>query len=65
MSMCDVCGDDLSYKGTDIVAINIVVDIANKKIDHPEIFKVKNAFGKLEFNICFLCWLKNLGIKVQ
>jgi hypothetical protein len=31
--------------------------------DHPESKKVRDTFGKTEFNICFTCWLKSLGVK--
>jgi hypothetical protein len=31
--------------------------------EHPEIKRLVKTFGKSEFNICYTCWIKSLGVK--
>jgi hypothetical protein len=61
---CSVCGDSLyeeNLKET-IIGLNIRL-ILRDKILHKEFEKVKDMFGTTEFNICYCCWLKSLGVK--
>lgn len=30
---------------------------------HPELVKVRDTFGKTDFDVCFTCWLKSLGVR--
>lgn len=55
---CDVCGRSM-YDGErrECIAVNIAV------YEHSEADRVKEAFGKQSFNICFVCFLRALGVK--
>ncbi len=50
--LCDVCGEE-KYDGvtTDVGGMNDVYELANQ------------VFGKTVFFICYICWLKALGVK--
>ena len=55
---CDVCGINMTDRGCTAIGKDISV-----QGDHKEFQRVENAFGKTDFKICFVCWLKSLGIK--
>lgn len=55
---CDVCGINMTDKECTVIGTNISI-----QGDHKEIRRVKNAFGKTDFKICYVCWLKSLGVK--
>jgi len=59
-----VCGDEMEYKETDLIGMSISFKINDDSIKkHPEYLKILNNFGKTEFNVCYSCWLKSMGIK--
>ncbi len=56
---CDVCDRNLTDQyGISIVGISIQISnfIAEEK-------RVEKLFGKKEFNVCYVCLLKSLGVK--
>lgn len=63
--ICDVCGinmtddDGISYIGFEL---NIKLPKGSGKVHH-EVCRVLDTFGKTHFRICYVCWLKSLGIK--
>jgi hypothetical protein len=55
---CDVCGRPMyDNEGRECIAVNIAM------YEHSEADRVKEAFGKQSFNICFVCFLRALGVK--
>jgi hypothetical protein len=55
---CDVCGRPMyDDNGRECIAVAIGVS------DHPEADRVKEVFGKQAFNVCFVCFLRALGVK--
>jgi len=65
---CDVCGRSLMYKkkdGEEIEVVGFRLNITDNILcELPDFMKeIKDMFGKTEFNICFVCWIKSLGIK--
>lgn len=57
-STCDVCGRSMrDDEGRECIALNIAV------YDHPEADRVKEVFGKQSFHVCFVCFLRALGVK--
>lgn len=60
---CDVCGTEMgtAESGT-LQGIEIKVTDTTEK-PHPEITRMVEVFGKTEFHICFVDWLKGLGVK--
>ncbi|GAH92696.1 unnamed protein product [marine sediment metagenome] len=69
MAVCDVCGVDMAddnqpFSGTSLFGLEIILKLPKKsgKVHH-EICRVLETFGKTEFKICFVCWLKSLGVK--
>ena len=56
---CDVCGQDLKGEERyETVGVQVSLLGAN-----PMREKVEEIFGKNEFRICHVCWLKSLGVK--
>lgn len=55
---CDACGIPMTVDGTTVTGMSIRVEG-----DHSEIRRLKNHFGKTEFKICCVCWIKSLGVK--
>lgn len=55
---CDACGQDLRIDGHIIVGTQVSLLGAN-----PARKKVEELFGKNQFNICYACLLKSLGVK--
>lgn len=64
MVKCDACGEDMTDNDTTLIGLKIEFDMPKKsgKVHH-EICRVLDAFGKTEFKICYVCWLKSLGVK--
>ncbi len=76
---CDVCGHDMisddigKYHNVTLNGLNInPVKVMPKKMYkeyiksskvHREICRILDTFGKTDFNICFVCLLKALGVK--
>lgn len=55
---CDACGRPMyDDEGRECIAVNIAV------YAHPEADRVLKVFGKQTFNICFVCFLRALGMK--
>lgn len=58
---CDACGKDLSnedgenWPGKSIALLGA----------HPARKRVEEVFGKNKFDICYVCVLKSLGVKVK
>jgi len=63
MTRCDVCNRCLSNSnGVNLIAFSIELsDTTEPK--HKETIKTLKEFGKLKFDICFSCFLTNLGVK--
>lgn len=55
---CDVCGINMTENECTVIGSSIKV-----QGDHKEIRRVKKAFGKTEFRICYVCRLRSLGVK--
>ena len=55
---CDVC-DKPMYDDVGREEIAVAINIW----DHPEADRVLKIFGKQRFNVCFLCFLRALGVK--
>ena len=55
---CDVCGINMTVKECSVIGASI-----NIQGDHKEIQRVKDAFGKTDFKICYVCCLRSLGVK--
>ncbi len=62
---CDVCGISLIDKsGTAVIALGIsVLSILSADTITTESERVKTLFGKTDFNICYVCLLRSLGVK--
>jgi len=56
---CDVCGENLKDEGGKAAAA-VVVQLLGA---HPQKNRVEDIFGKNQFRICHVCWLKSLGVK--
>lgn len=56
---CDVCGENLKDESGKAVA-GVVIKLLGA---NPARNKVEDIFGKNEFRICYVCWLKSLGVK--
>lgn len=60
--ICDVCGTNLKEEdGKSIVAKQI--GLYGAMAESKQGKRVKELFGKTEFVICHVCYLKSLGIK--
>ena len=57
--LCDVCGDNI----TGFIGLQIELNLSELVSAHSEHTKVQNTFGKTKFSLCFVCWLKALGVK--
>ena len=57
---CDVCGQELMINNVSVVGLSICLPDDSSYVEFK---KVKDIFGKTEFNICLTCWLKSLGVK--
>lgn len=64
MTICDVCSHEMwdTESQTNLIGTVMKLTISDN-VSHPEVQRVKDLFGKLEFNVCFVCWLKSLGVK--
>ena len=70
--LCDICGVDTYDPETDATLIGLALNIRLPKGDEAQFAGTMNqkeydrvlaAFGKTEFNICFVCFLTALGVK--
>ena len=60
--ICDVCKADLKEEdGKSIVAKQ--VGLYGALAESKQGKRVKEVFGKIDFCICYVCYLKSLGIK--
>ena len=55
---CDTCKTEMEYDGTLFIGCHIKIDCEG----HPINKRVEQEFGKLEFYVCHVCWLKSLGV---
>lgn len=53
LKTCDVCGRKMDEKGIDF-------DLSNLKIAERK--HIIEIFGRDKFYVCFVCWLKSLGV---
>jgi hypothetical protein len=56
---CDVCGFDLRFDGK-LTISGVQIDLLGA---NPARKRVEELFGKNQFKICYVCWLKSLGVK--
>lgn len=57
--LCDVCGMDMRDEETGITVKGISIHVEGCK----EADRLIKTFGKADFEICFTCWIKSLGVK--
>lgn len=59
---CDVCGRKLTENGLSIIGMRIsrMSDQIEKSNEYR---RIKDTFGKTEFNICWVDFIKSLGVK--
>ena len=56
---CDACGIPMTDEsGSTVMGMSIQLEG-----DHAEIRRVKSHFGKTSFKVCYVCWIRSLGIK--
>ena len=64
---CDVCGHDMYDPKANytVTAVRVSIQIAYQDplSKHREIQRVVKTFGKLAFDVCYVCYLKSLGVK--
>lgn len=60
---CDVCGDEMEDEKKVLVQGMEIKITSLDKEPHPEYQKLIDTFGKSEFHVCFVCWIKALGVK--
>jgi len=64
---CSVCGQDMYDPKTKNTVTGIHIGICVKPGEeegaHSEYKRVIKVFGKNEFDICYVCWLRALGVK--
>lgn len=66
MVKCDVCKDELTHendKNEEVTLRAITMGLLKEDSFHPEYKKLKKNFGKVEFTICYNCWMKSMGVK--
>lgn len=56
---CDVCKRCMTYKNASVIGVSISFDGEIVKKIYPEI-KTKKTYL-----ICYICWLRSLGIKIN
>lgn len=64
---CDVCNTDLTDE-TGATVIGMAYNLSDIRSDktkpaHKEYVRLVEVFGKENFNVCFVCWMKAMGIK--
>lgn len=67
MVKCDACGEDLTDAiKAGLIGLELKFEVPKKsgKVPH-EICRVLEAFGKTEFNVCYVCCLKSLGVGMK
>ena len=69
MKKCNVCGKEVEYKNEKgetifISGIQFIVDCKNLPKEFVQKNLGKYEIGK-EYNVCFECWFKSLGIKLD
>ena len=55
---CDSCGD--WFEASPIGGVGVSIGPPR---DNPEYKKIVQRFGKGQFQLCWVCWLKAFGIK--
>ena len=62
--VCDVCGENMHDPARGNAVMALFIDLVDdQKPKHKEYAKLKEAFGKTTFKICYKCWVKSLGVK--
>ncbi len=65
MTVCDVCGEEMSDKGkkiANLVGIEIWLDDRDIS-EHKEAKRFKETFGVDKFSVCLVCVARALGLK--
>jgi len=57
--LCDVCGIDMRDEETGKIVYGLSIHVGKCK----EADRLIEIFGKADFEICFPCWVKSLGVK--
>jgi hypothetical protein len=63
---CNVCGSDLTNTETNASVAGMTISISTDRNIHStevEFNRVQNMFGQTEFNICYCCLIKAMGVK--
>ena len=62
MTICEACGEEMKDRELGNL-IGLYLKITSRTIkEHPELVRVRKIFGRTEFNICYVCRLRALGI---
>lgn len=60
---CDVCEFEMTDEKNKKVKTLMAIEINFDDMSHPVVKKVKETYGKTDFAICCVCFLKSLGVK--
>jgi len=64
---CDSCGHDMYDPKTNNSVTGVRIEVAvrpgEEKTAHAEFKRIIDTFGKSDFDVCYVCWLKSLGVK--
>lgn len=61
--LCDVCGRDMvDENDCEVVGYSIIIEDLGNYLSR-EVKYIKETFGKADFKICYVCWIKSLGVK--
>lgn len=55
---CDLCGESMKYKLTNVIGVQLSIT----GIESLEKVLI-DKFGKKDFVVCWVCWIKSLGFK--
>ena len=59
-TLCCVCGHNMTHDGASTIGRSVYI---SSSVPNIEFERVESEFGKSEFHICWVCWLKSLGVK--
>jgi len=66
--ICDVCGIDMFDEELCVPMVGIDINIIDKRTNanvkiHKEAQRLLDELGVTEFQLCFVCWFKSMGVK--
>lgn len=66
--LCDGCGNNMhsAVDDSSTVGIRIVLpfnDAATSESFKEQVARVELIYGKLDFNFCYVCWIRSLGAR--